>query len=85
MEFTIEDVTEICDITDKSYRFYLTGKEDNIYINTDDIYEMLMDIKEEYEKLKNEYEEYKKTVYDNYVEKKQDPYLEYGISEKDFY
>jgi hypothetical protein len=58
---------------------------DGVIITSDAVEFMIEQLIDRYNQLEEKFFEYAKDVEENYVEKKVDPYLEYGVSESDFH
>lgn len=54
------------------------------YLKGEAVYSMIEDLLDQLEKVESAFIEYTKKVDESYIEKKVDPYLEYGVSERDF-
>lgn len=53
-------------------------------VDVDYMSDILEEIVSEYENLQDKYNDLEEDIRENYEPKKFDPYLEYGVSEKDF-
>lgn len=84
MNISMDDFLNIQDITNAKYNFYLAEDDEHVFVNSETLVDMLENLYDEYQKIKNDYEEYQENVKENFVQKKADPYLEYGINERDF-
>jgi hypothetical protein len=59
-------------------------KADGYIIDKDSLEFMVEELIYRYNQLEDKFFEYVKEVDENYIEKKVDPYLEYGVSPQDF-
>lgn len=55
------------------------------FVPVDSMYSMIEDLLDEIEHLKERYKDLERDIEENYDLKPFNPYVEYGVSEKDFY